>query len=152
MVSWWTEEKDFKIINTKFDKWLPSKRNGYFEPFGELVVKYNDGSTLSLICKEKSYSEKDILLKVFKKDKLLIEINEAKGEATFINEKTIYGNIELQSEMTSRLVTNILKNGKCELTTLNESIYQHKLLIKSLSLEWSKFSKNIITNDFAPVT
>ena len=152
LISWWISEKEFRITNLKFDKWLPAKRSGYFEPYGKLILKYKDGSILRLICNNEGDSNNAIILKVFKKNKLISEINELKGEANFFNKKIIYGNIELQSEMSGRLVRNILESGDCELTPLEESIYQHKLLIKSLSADWSEFSKDKIQNDYAPVT
>ena len=73
-------------------------------------------------------------LKIYCKNSIQAEINEYYGKCKLSNGKNINGKYELQSEMTFSLVDKILKKGECSLTPLNESIYEHEILIRTFQI------------------
>ena len=152
LVSWFSGEKVKKVIDRKINKWKPAKRKGYFEPFGSLTFEFNGGSRLFLSCFEGEQKENEIFLKIYNENFFQAEINEFYGKCILSNGEKINGKYELQSEMTSRLVEKILKDGDCSLTPLKESIQEHQILIKTLSESWREFSSLQDENNYAPIT
>ena len=50
LVSWWTGASVDYVDNRSLDFWEPSKRYGFQEAFGTLLVSFVDGSSLKLNC------------------------------------------------------------------------------------------------------
>ena len=65
-------------------------------------------------------------------------IDEKNGIANGPNGVTIPGRIELQSEMTERLVESILKTGQCNLPNFEESAQIHRIFLHSMLDHWNK--------------
>lgn len=134
LVAWWTGET-LKTINISGleKKWHPSKRVGFFEIFGCLVAEFSSGSTLLL-----NSSNDDIEVRIdVLSNQTNWSINEAKGHAISSAGDTIFGRLELQSEMTESLVTKILSTGTCELPTYEESMPMHIVLVEQLLTNWN---------------
>ena len=65
-------------------------------------------------------------------------LNESKGTFIGPNGVDIPGRVEFQSEITGRLVDQILLDGTCSLPKLSESAQMHKILIESLLQHWNE--------------
>ena len=58
--------------------------------------------------------------------------------------------MELQSEMTARIVDSILKTGSCELPSLQESAHIHRIFLSALIFHWNQnFDRK---KSFIPIT
>ena len=148
LVNWWTGESLFSVNTRNLDKiWLKSKRLGYFEVSGELLIKFSGGTQLIL----QSYPNKvkDIIHIVLNDKKNWI-INEQEGVAYKSKKEILSGKVELQSEMTGRMVTKILIEGTCNLPHLKESSKQHAIFLDAMLSHWNTCNKS---NDKAvPIT
>ena len=146
-VSWLTN-KSLVSVNTKKlnKKWFNSKRKGYQEVDGELLVKFQNN--IELLMKSNPNLEKKLKLSL--SNRILWTIDEKKGVAKSTTGKKILGKIELQSKMTSSLIKQILIYGFCDLPELKESIVQHKKLIESLLKHWNKVNNR--NDNLLPIT
>jgi hypothetical protein len=148
LVSFWTEEEVMSIDNSKLDNnWLKSKRKGYFEITGTLIIKFSKGSELIL----QSYPDiLDTILHIEFPSKKTWRIDENKGIADSSDGIVVNGRLEYQSEITQRLIEEILNNGSCKLTTLKESIQQHSLFLDSMLDHWNLSNK--CNDQLVPIT
>ena len=86
LISWWTGENVISIDSKKLDpKWIKSKRNGYFEVTGDLIVNYSSGTELLL---RSSSTEENYEIKVELSNNNFWLIDETKGIA--IDSKKIF--------------------------------------------------------------
>ena len=127
--------------------WLKSKRLGYFEVIGELLIKFSGGT--ELILQSHPIETEDILyIEVLNKD--IWTIDELNCVA-FKSKKNVFkGEFKLQSELTGPIVTKILTNGTCELTTLQQSLEHHKVFLDAMLAHWN-FS-NKLNDEIVPIT
>jgi predicted dehydrogenase len=136
LVSFLTDEILVSIDSTALDSiWLPSKRGpDFFEVSGKLVAHYSGAAELYLS------SEPSM-------DKDTLEFQCSDGTSFMIDEQEGVvrgsldlpsGKLELQSEMTPSLVTEILHYGSCGLPTLRESVSQHAIFIDAMIKHWNK--------------
>jgi hypothetical protein len=65
-------------------------------------------------------------------------INEFEGKAEGPSGVSLSGKMELQSEMTGRLVESIIETGKCELPSLEESAHIHCIFLDALRIHWNQ--------------
>lgn len=147
LIAWWTGESVKSIDVSGLEKnWHHGKRLGYYEIFGSLAVEFSSGSTLLLnACADSVDSGID----VFSNQKNW-NIDEAKGHAISSCGQEIFGRLELQSEMTERLITQILTTGTCELPTYTVSLPMHMLLVDQLLYHWNEV--NNLTDSILPIT
>jgi hypothetical protein len=114
--------------------WYESKRSGFFEINGKLIAKFSDNKTLLLECLDSS-APINIYIKTNKGEWL---INESIGQAIDPEGTVIEGYVELQSEMTARLLESILLFGICELPSLDKSVALHKPFLQSMLAHWNQ--------------
>ena len=148
LVAWWTGQS-LSSVDTKrlHKKWFKSKREGYYEVTGELSVKFSGGTKLIL---QSLYDVNEEVLKVEFNNKDSCSIYENKGMALFSNGETLYGSLELQSEMTGPMIAKILTMGVCELPTLKESLKHHKVFLDSMLKHWNR--SNNCKDKLVPIT
>ena len=148
LVSFWTEEFVTSVNNKSLDKnWLKTKRPGYFEITGELVVKFSRGSELILQSHESVL--KDIFsIKLVNNDVWLID--EINGNATSSSGNILNGRLEYQSELATTIIGKILTEGTCKLPTLQVSIKQHEIFLDSMLDHWNR--SNNCNNRLVPIT
>ena len=145
LISWWTGESLISVNTDRLDHaWIKSKRVGYFEVMGELLVKFSRGTELTL--QSQPIETRDILyVEIPNKD--IWTIDELNCTA-FKSKKNVFrGEFKLQSELTGPIITKILTNGNCELTTLKESLEQHKIFLEAMLSHWNfsnKFNDKIV--------
>ncbi len=124
--------------------WFES-RLGFYDTFGSIVAHFPNNSELTLTSISKKIgSQKSTFINIFMQDKTLI-IDESGGKACYTQngaKKDIFGQIELQSQMTSGLVKSILIDGICSLPKFTEIEHTHKIYLQSLA--------NLETEDIQP--
>jgi|APSaa5957512535_1039671.scaffolds.fasta_scaffold50306_2 hypothetical protein len=135
LVSWWSDEKLTSIDSSGLEKnWCESKRPGFYEITGLLKATYSGGSELIL---ESRMDGEELLITVQNMEGEWC-INELNGIVTGPNGAIISGKIELQSDMTARLVESILKTGSCGLPNFEKSARTHKVFLQSMLEHWNK--------------
>lgn len=137
LLEWITGENVISINTRNLDKiWIKSKRIGFYEITGKLIVNFSKGSVLNLKCSKNN--DNPIVIKLKDKNYTWL-INESKGIAIRSDNYIINGDLVYQSKLTPKLVNNILLNKKIELTNLFESINQHSQFLSQLLLHWNKY-------------
>jgi len=148
LVAWWTGESLLSVDNSGLAKeWFDSKRAGYFEIFGNLRAVFSGGTVLSLSAHD---GAADQPLCVELNDGSVWEVDEHTGFAYGPDGRTVEGQIEFQSQLTGRLVDDILLKGQCLLPTLDESYVMHALFIDALLMHWN-YSQNR-NDEIIPIT
>ncbi len=130
------QKRDLKIQEYDFEKVIFSKRKGYLELNGKIIVSSSNGSKLFLTSNDAGKLEGEEILIfittpsakakcVFKMDSLdcKLEVNDKK-----INRKY---DLFLQSNFTHRVIEEIFETGSCKLPYLDRAIYHHKLFYPS---------------------
>lgn len=154
LVAYLTNQTEFVIDNSLIDKEvIKSKRDGYIEFTGTLKGFTSD---LKNTFTFNSYAEEGIPFTIsFQNKHLHYIINEPLKKIIIVNtidfsieEKNII--IPFQTNLTIKVVEQLLVNGNCELTTYNESQQLHKLLLKEF-LDIVNHNNEIKT-DICPVT
>ena len=148
LVTWWSGEAPLSVDTSGLDhQWHESKRAGYFEITGELVVHFSGGTSLRLNSKEDA---KALPIQVALRDGVIWEVDELAGTACSSSGEQLDGRIEFQSQMSGRLVDNILQKGKCDLPSLDESSSMHKIFLDAMLAHWN-LSQNR-NDDRVPIT
>ena len=148
LISWWTKEKLSSIDLSGLDlHWFESKRAGYFEVTGKLIAHFSKGSTLTLESCDHAAIQP---LLIDLADGTTWKIDEVNGVAFSTNGDHIDGRIEFQSQLSGRLVDDILLRGQCALPSLEESASMHTVFLESMLLHWNTSQKR---NDICvPIT
>lgn len=133
LVSWWTGATVVGVDCRGIEGWQPSKRPGFQEAFGCLMVQFRDGSSLELSCDQ---SDAPSQLKVETSEGIWL-IEESAGNAIAPSGEEIAGQLSFQSALTAPLVEQILAVGHCELPSLAESAAQHRLFLDALLQHWN---------------
>ena len=135
MVEWLTNQKIISVSTKNVNsKWIESKRIGFYEITGELSVTFSKGTELIL---RSDPLPKDYIINVEIKDNDFWKIDETKGIMKHSSGKKIIGKVDYVSDLSGDLVQNILDNGYCNLTSINESCRQHKILLDALLKHWN---------------
>lgn len=116
------------------DNWYASKRAGFYEVNGILRAKFTGDKWLTLHCME---TDGAVEIEITT-DNGLWQISEGNGEAVTPDGKYLYGELENQSDMTSRLVESILETGACELPSLDEALVLHRPFLNALIMHWNR--------------
>ena len=147
LVEWWTGEKLSSINVSELDsQWIESKRKGFFEITGKITADYSGGTRLTL---ESKLDGTPYTIKVEGQNNIL-EIDEAKGVASGTGGVMITGKIEMQSKITSKLVTDLLVDKNCDLPKLSESVEIHRIFLRSLLEHWNNVHSTNV--DTLPIT
>lgn len=134
LLAFLTEELDYSIIDNQIlPEIFESKRLGFIEFYGSYSGISNSGNQYTLICNQKTNQDDKpaIKLKITSKT-LTIKINESIGKAEFYKNGEIKPykidtfHMNFQSELTGHLVSQIISDGICSLTPLNDSYLLHK--------------------------
>ncbi|MEI6638246.1 MAG: hypothetical protein WCL46_00880 [Chlorobium sp.] len=122
-----------------FHQWEPTKREGFYDVYGELIIDFSDGSKLKIIGNNDDPNKRVNIIKVNKEE---LHVSESQGIATALDGITITGRCEFQSELTAPLVESILQIQSCDLPTFTESVIQHRMLLESLLKHWNTYMPN----------
>lgn len=137
VLSFLTEETDYEVSCDSLDRKIKeSKRKGFVEFTGSLHCHFHNGSELSLVSQNNSVCPPLItilttsLLSVVKEEKGVAKMSkeEKNWEWEEVNFKWPY-----QSELTHKIVEEIIATGNCGLTPIEESYLIHKPLLVSFT-------------------
>lgn len=133
LVNWWTGASVDGVDGRGLRDWQPSKRSGFQEVFGTLVVNFSNRSSLELSCIQ---SDAPPRIEVETQEGIWL-IEEAAGKAVGPSGQAIAGQLNFQSALTAPLVEQILTAGRCELPSLAESAAQHRPFLDALLQHWN---------------
>jgi hypothetical protein len=132
-----TEDTDYEVSCNNLDRTVKkSKRKGFVEFTGSLRCHFHNGSELSLISQSNSVCPP--LVTVLTRS-LLSVVEEEKGVAKMSKEEKNWEWEEVnfkwpyQSELTHKIVEEIIATGNCGLTPIEESYLIHKPLLVSFT-------------------
>jgi predicted dehydrogenase len=122
------------ITNNLNKKWIQSKRRGFIDVFGKLIIFYKNGTvfTINTFKKKNIDFEKNYLLKIFTKKNEKYEINETKNLVLKNSQRKKTKILQYQSQITKKFVLELLNYNKCELPRLKKVICNHQILLSSL--------------------
>jgi hypothetical protein len=131
------EETDYDVSCLSLDREVKeSKRKGFIEFTGALHCHFRNGSELNLI--SQNNSQRPSVITILSKS-ILYLIEEEKGLARVSrgDEGWMWEEMKFklyyQSELTHRLVEELIETGNCGLTSIEESYLIHKPLLQSLT-------------------
>lgn len=155
LVVWLFDDKIKHIENSYLDNTIyESKRDGFIELTGILKGTLENGGSFELESKPEIPREK-VEFEIIS-DTRRLKVNEAEEKATLYRKENGWipeeykFHIPFQSEKTQKIVKKILETKQCDLTTLDESIEIHKLLLHSFIEHLNKISDSKYT--YCPIT
>lgn len=129
LVRWWTSTDPVAVDASGLDaEWQPSKRPGYVDVFGALVVDFTDGSRLHL---ESSPDGGPHLIDV-EAGRERLRIAEGQGQCARDGTNVVEGRMAFQSALTGDVVHAILRDGRPALPTLADVARFEGLLLDAL--------------------
>ncbi len=148
LVAWWSGETLVSIDTKGLDHcWRESKRSGYFEITGVLFAYFSGGTSLRLSSKEEAETQP---IQVVLNSGLLWNVDETAGIAHSSCGERIDGSIEFQSQLSGRLLDDILHQGNCDLPLLDESSSMHAIFLDAMLAHWNLSQKR--NDDIVPIT
>ena len=148
LVAWWSGESLESVDIDGLDHlWYKSKREGYAEVTGGIVCTFTGGTKLYLNSKQGANPQP---IQVKLSDGIIWQIDETAGTAISSNGGQIDGCIELQSQLTARLIDTILTLGKSLLPTFDESSAMHAIFLDAMLAHWN-LSQHC-NDDLVPIT
>jgi hypothetical protein len=135
LVAWWSDEILMSVNTSSLDHhWHESKRAGYFEITGELAAHFSGGTSLRLNSKADAQA---LPIQVALRDGVFWEVDEPAGTARSSSGEQLDGRIEFQSQISGRLVDDILQRGQCDLPSLDESSSMHTIFLDAMLAHWN---------------
>jgi hypothetical protein len=128
------------------NQWVHSKRPGFYEVEGRLIVSFSDGSTLLL---EGDEQANEYSVNIRSDDDVWV-IDEIGAVAFDAGGQKIEAGILRQSDLIGPLLDDIFTTGTCGLPTLTDSIAQHIPLLTAFLQHWNSNMPNRL--DYAPIT
>ena len=114
-------------------EWYPSKRNGFYEVDGEILMNFADGSKLKMISNVEKLGYK-VTLRIGQDE---WNVSEVEGKARATDGRSVEGTIEFQSQLAAPMATAIFSGEPCGLPTLEQSAHQHTMLLSALLEHWN---------------
>ncbi len=136
--------KEFSLDTRLLDKKTKeSKRKGYSEITGTLTAKFKNGSFGLFRCDDKGSSSK--IIEIFSEDKRYI-IKESENKALVSKSpewqwQEVNTALPYQSQLTTILVEDLIKTGRCGLPLYEESSRYHLMALEPLLNFLNKISK-----------
>jgi len=146
-MAWWSGEQVIEIQTKQLAaQWHTAKRLGNWEVYGTLIAKFTGGSELVLHCKSEP-TPRTMVLGTEDNQWSILELD---GRAVRSDGFSLPGKLEFQSEMTGALVESILSTGRCNLTSLSESVALHRPLLQGLLAHWRSSMPDQLS--YVPIT
>tara|TARA_B100000989_G_C19509686_1_gene458334 strand:+ start:566 stop:1531 length:966 start_codon:yes stop_codon:yes gene_type:complete len=138
LVEWLTDQHLISVDTTNIDKkWVETKRPGYFEVTGETSLRFSKGTELLL---QSDPIHNNYLINIEISEDNSWEINEHEGYMRHSSGELIFGKLSKISEISTKIIQNILKNETCDLTNLRDSCRQHSIILNSFLDHWNKYN------------
>jgi len=140
LVSWITDKNLIRIDSSNLNpNWFESKRQGFYETYGIINCEFENGSVLNIDCKN---DDSPLIINIFEKN-YSWKISEGIGKALRSDGLQIDGKIEMQSEITQKIITKIIQTGDCSLPKFKQSAKMHYNYLNNL-LSNNNSYKNIL--------
>ncbi len=154
LINYFTEKKiNFKIKDLLFNKIYSSKRRNYYELKGKIIFFHRNYQVILIDDNKIDESFFEINIDEGKK---VLKFNSNKKNyvlTTIINGKLISKkkiNFPLQSKMTIVQVDNLINKSNCDLTTLSDSYFYHKIILDFYKKKIEKILEKKVLN--CPIT
>lgn len=142
-----TGEEGFDIDTSLLEKkTIKSKRKGFLELGGNMLVKFRGGSFANIYSNLEKNASSPIAIDIHSENLRVISIDSQK--TAFVSFRgnnwkwtQIKTQVPYQSEMTNLVVQKLLETGKCDLTTLEISSKIHLKLLEALMKHLDKNAK-----------
>lgn len=122
---------------------IPSKREGYIEFTGKLTCRYMLGASLQLESIRNSNVDSTILIKFGNKS---YEIDELSGEYNYYKSsqlmKTDRYAVPYQSDLTHKILDQLVKTGSCALPEFEESSTYHQKFLTAMLEKYNEINKS----------
>lgn len=138
------------------DVLLESKRKGFVEFTGSIKGKLKNGSIFQ-VTSLKGESISDIITLLGSEKRYIIQESESPAiynickKNSFTLQKSPFS-VEFQSNLTTRLIDNLLESGFCLLPTFEEAKHTHMLFIEALLKRYNKSANAEENNKILPIT
>lgn len=140
---------EFRVDTNSLDTTpIESKRSGFLELNGTLNVDFKDGSFGSFSC----FSKGDIptVVEITSPDfRCISKESEKKAYVSTAKQKWVWEEIDTdipyQSQMTDKIVQDLLNKGKCQLVSFDESAKIHLTLLESLLKFLNEHSRKLLS-------
>jgi hypothetical protein len=144
LFSWLQNTKPDKILSNNFVKWIPSKRKNFKELIGGFTLKYYNKTILEVSSNVEI--RKKILIGESSNNNFFC-VDESKG-SLFYKDKVFFYKKLYQSQMTKKILDDLIMINQCSLPTLSESILGHEVFFKEIIFKFMKKNKkNLIPNN-----
>ena len=152
LINFLTSELPEEIVTRNLsDRWHLSKRKGFYEISGKLMVKFTNGSHLEVACSPISKNYEIEVQFSTQSENSIMKIDELNGTIKYKNEALDDLKPPYQSQMSGQIFDQLMKHGSCDLTPLKTSIECHRPIIGELVRHWNSTMENNIT-DAIPIT
>lgn len=126
------ERSDLKITEYDFEKVFFSKRQSYLEINGVIVINSLNGSNLTLISNDADILDGEETIILIKTSKITAEcvFRVDSLNCKFIRKGKVFNkkyNLILQSDLTHRIIEEIITKGSCNLPSFERAVYHHNL-------------------------
>ena len=125
---WLQNSKPKKILSNDFIKWIPSKRKNFKEILGGFKLKYDDKTLLEVSSNVEI--RKKILIGESSNNNFFC-IDESKN-SLFYRDRVFHYKRLYQSDMTKKILDDLINKNKCYLPNLPESILSHEVFFKEV--------------------
>lgn len=143
-----------EILNLLDSNILESKRSGYIEFTGSLFIKDKNNNTCQLMCYNEGESP-SVVSYTDSYKKIYFHENQLR-KVSFISNGDKYDYQEepisppRQSDLTASIITDLVHNGTCNITTYQDSMYLHLQLLEQYLETYSKHTKQ--KEESCPIT
>lgn len=136
LINWWTGQLPLSVcLQENNSNWHPSKRDGYWDFFGEALIKFDGGASLTLVSLNNSV-QNTIVIESETEETCVIK--EERGSAKFSSGNTICGENLPQSKLSGLLLESLIEFGTCDLTVFEIAAASNLLLTDALNHSWEK--------------
>ena len=126
LATWLLNSKKYKILNSEIESIYETKREGFFDFSGRLTLKLGKNLSLININNQKTIPSIEIIT-----ENKIYKIDEEKQKIIIIDNKNLKINkFELPhtSQITDKIIQNILNNKIPNIPTIEETYLPHKIL------------------------
>lgn len=134
LVNMWTGSLPISVHHSDLNKWVKSKRDGFFELAGCISITFQNDHKLTII-QDQKYENQIIKIQSEQKENYCL-INYLEGFAKFGKNEKLLGNIKYQSESTDILYKK-LNSLNHEVTNLKLSVECYSMVLKRLIEFWN---------------
>lgn len=125
------------LVDSLEREWVPAKRSGYFEVYGELDVVYGKRAFLHLNCTQGT--DPLTLHFLWQGGECCILFTESNTiEVRWPDQEVETFSFPFQSNMTTEIVDTLLQTGQTGLATLTQATAVHKPFLEALKRHWSE--------------